>query len=214
MNLPSLTLFHSPCSPNARRVRVFLAEKGLEIRLIAISPVELETRSRAYRLINPQDAIPTLLLEDGTTIVEASAICQYIEETYPDISLLGTTAKEKALVTMWARWVEQEGFLVAMDLMRSLVPNLRNESLENAQRLQNPVLIELNRARLHSFHLALNAHLGMYAFVAGDSFSVADITALVTIEFTSRALNLPIHGNLGDLNSWYDLVSGRPSMRA
>lgn len=214
MHLPSLTLFHSPSSPNARRVRVFLAEKGLDIRLIAISPVELESRSRAYRLINPQDAIPTLLLEDGTTIVEASAICQYLEESYPETSLLGTTAKEKAIVTMWERWVEQEGFHVAMDLMRSLVPSMNSESYENTQRFRNPVLVEINRARLHSFHLALNAHLGMYAFVAGDSFSVADITALVTIEFTSRALNLPIQGGLNDLNSWYDLISGRPSMRA
>ena len=102
----TIKLYQSAGSPNSRRVRIFLAEKGLSIPLIPVDLGKGEQHFEAYRTINPRRVVPTLVLEDGTAIDEVPAICRYIEETYPQNPLLGETAKEKALVTMWERRAE------------------------------------------------------------------------------------------------------------
>src|SRR6266404_6102265 len=101
MTPDSLTLYHSPASPNSRRVRIFLAEKGLKVPLVAVDLGKGEQHSEAYRAINPRRVVPTLVLEDGTAIGEVPAIVRYLDEIHPDPPLLGATPKTKALVTMW-----------------------------------------------------------------------------------------------------------------
>src|ERR1700731_2794668 len=101
MTPDTLKLYHSPASPNSRRVRIFLAEKGLKVPLVAVDLGKGEQHSEAYRAINPRRVVPTLVLEDGTAIGEVPAIWRYLEEAYPDRPLLGNMPKEKALVTMW-----------------------------------------------------------------------------------------------------------------
>ena len=103
-----MKLYHSASSPNSRRVRIFLAEKGLSIPLVTVDLGKGEQHSDAYRAINPRRVVPTLVLEDGAAIGEVPAICRYIEEAHPTPPLLGETAKEKALVTMWERRAELE----------------------------------------------------------------------------------------------------------
>src|SRR5579864_2235101 len=110
MSTESLKLYHSPTSPNSRRVRIFLAEKGLTVPLIVIDLGKGEQHSEAYRAINPRRMVPTLVLEDGTAIGEVPAIMRYLEEAYPEQPLLGSTAKESGLIAMWERRVELEGF--------------------------------------------------------------------------------------------------------
>ena len=128
-----MKLYHSASSPNSRRVRIFLAEKGLSIRLVAVDLGKGEQHSDAYRAINPRRVVPTLVLEDGTAIGEAPAICRYIEETHPTPPLLGKTAKEKAQVAMWERrnWKA---------LPRSWKPSAMQRPVSKAAQSPDPVL--------------------------------------------------------------------------
>src|SRR6202045_1583454 len=119
MTPDTLKLYHSPASPNSRRVRIFLAEKGLKVPLIPVDLGKGEQHTEAYRAINPRRVVPTLVLEDGTAIGEVPAILRYIEEIHPQTPLHGETAKERALTTMWERRVEQEGFASVMEAIRN-----------------------------------------------------------------------------------------------
>src|SRR5271165_4544878 len=109
MSSETMKLYQSPASPNSRRVRIFLAEKGISVPLVAVDLGMGEQHAEAYRAINPRRVVPTLVLEDGTAIGEVLAIWRYLEEDYPATPLLGTTPKDKALVTMWERRAELEG---------------------------------------------------------------------------------------------------------
>ena len=116
MTSNDLKLYHSVTSPNSRRVRIFLAEKGLTLPLVPVDLAKDEQHSDAYRAINPRRVVPTLVLKDGTAIGEVLAIWRYLEEVYPTPPLLGSTPKDKALVTMWERRAELEGFAAVMFL--------------------------------------------------------------------------------------------------
>src|SRR5712664_4735320 len=129
MNDNTLKLYQSAGSPNSRRVRIFLAEKGLEIPLVPVDLAEGEQHSDAYRAINPRRVVPTLVLEDGTAIGEVLAIWRYLEEAYPTPPLLGSTPKDKALVTMWERRAELEGFAAVMDGVRNASERLKGRAI-------------------------------------------------------------------------------------
>src|SRR6266853_2237784 len=106
-------------TPNIRRVRILIAEKGLDIELVAVDLGKGEQHSEAYRAINPRLVVPTLVLDDGTVIGEVPAIMRYLDEAYPKLTLLGTTPKEKALIAMWERRAELEGFASVMEGVRN-----------------------------------------------------------------------------------------------
>src|SRR5712671_1074848 len=125
MNDNTLKLYQSAGSPNSRRVRIFLAEKGLEIPLIPVDLGKGEQHSDAYRAINPRRVVPTLVLEDGTAIGEVPAILRYIEEIHPQPPLHGETAKERALVTMWERRAELEGFAAVLERARKHLARIK-----------------------------------------------------------------------------------------
>src|SRR5258705_13928227 len=113
-----MKLYQSDNSPNSRRVRIFLAEKGVSMPIVPVDLAAKEQFSDAYAAINPRRVVPTLVLEDGTAIGEVPAILRYLEEVYPEPPLLGATPKTKALVTMWERRVELEGFASVMEAVR------------------------------------------------------------------------------------------------
>jgi glutathione S-transferase len=115
----TLKLYHATNSPNSRRVRIFLAEKGLKPTLIAVDLGAGEQHSDAYRAINPRRVVPALILEDGTTIGEVPAIMRYFDEAFPETPMLGATPKEKGLVVMWERFAELEGFAAVMEGVRN-----------------------------------------------------------------------------------------------
>jgi glutathione S-transferase len=125
MTTNHLKLYHSTASPNSRRVRMFLAEKGLTVPLVPVDLAKGEQHSDAYRVINARRVVPTLVLEDGTAIGEVLAIWRYLEEAYPTPPLLGSTPKDKALVTMWERRAELEGFAAVMEGVRNASVPLR-----------------------------------------------------------------------------------------
>jgi glutathione S-transferase len=210
-----IKLYHFAGSPNSRRVRIFLAEKGLSIPLIPVDLGKGEQHSEAYRAINPRRVVPTLVLEDGTAIGEVPAICRYIEEIYPQTPLLGETAKEKALVTMWERRAELEGFAAVMEAVRNAAPGLKGRAIAGPHDYaQIPELAERSKQRVKDFFADLDVRLGEVPFVAGDRYSVADITAMVTVDFAAKAINFPVPEEHAALKRWYDQVSTRPSASA
>ena len=211
----ALKLYHAPASPNSRRVRMFLAEKGISLPLVSIDIVAGEQHGDAYRAINPRRVVPTLVLEDGTAIGEVLAIWRYLEEAYPAMPLLGTTPKDKALVTMWERRAELEGFAAVMEGVRNAAPRLADRAIAGPyDYAQIPELVERSKRRVANFYSDMDARLAEVPFVAGRSFSAADITTLVTVDFATKALGLPIPEDHEAVKRWYDLVSARPSIAA
>ena len=211
----TIRLYQSTSSPNSRRVRIFLAEKGLPIPLVAVDLGKGEQHSDAYRAINPRRVVPTLVLEDGTAIGEVPAICRYIEDTHPMPPLLGKTAKEKAQVALWERRAELEGFAAVMEAIRNAAPGLKGRAIAGPHDYEQiPELAERSKLRVKNFFADFDARLGEAPFVAGQRFSVADITALVTVDFAAKAINFPVPDEQRSLKRWYDAVSSRSSMAA
>jgi glutathione S-transferase len=211
----TVKLYQSNGSPNSRRVRIFLAEKGIAIPIVPVDLGAREQFSDAYAAINPRRVVPTLVLDDGTAIGEVPAILRYLEEIHPEPPLLGTAPKSKALVTMWERRAELEGFASVMEAVRNTVPGLKSRAIAGPHDYEQiPALAERSRQRATNFYADFNDRLGDVAFVAGDQFSVADITALVTVDFATKAAGLAIPEGHAALKRWYDTVAARASMAA
>ena len=214
--MPStMTLYQSNASPNSRRVRMFLAEKGISIPVVPVDLGKKEQFSDAYAAINPRRVVPTLVLGDGTSIGEVLAIWRYLEEIYPDPPLLGMTPKDKALVTMWERRIELEGFAPVMETVRNGTPGLKGRAIAGPHDYdQIRGVVERGKLRVRDFYADLDAHLADVPFVASEQFSAADITALVTVDFATKAISLPIPKNHEATRRWYESVSARPSAAA
>jgi glutathione S-transferase len=210
-----LKLYESSASPNSRRVRIFLAEKGICVARIPVDLGAREQFSEAYGRINPRRVVPTLVLDDGTAIGEVPAIQRYLEEAYPAVPLLGTSPQDKALVTMWERRMELEGFAAVMETVRNAAAGLKDRAISGIHDYaQIPALVERGRQRVTNFYDDLEARLADTPFVAGDRFSVADITAVVAIDFAGKALGLPIPEGHAASMRWYASVAARPGMAA
>lgn len=211
----TMTLYQYPGSPNSRRVRIFLAEKGLSIPFTSIDLSKGEQHSDAYRAINSRRVVPTLVLEDGTAIGEVPAILGYLEEIHPQTPLHGESAKERALATMWERRVELEGFAAVMEGIRNAAPGLKSRAIAGPHDYEQiPELVERSKLRVKNFLADLDARLTEVRFVAGERYSIADITALVTVDFAAKAINVLVPDTHAALRRWYELVSKRPSASA
>ncbi|WP_256261576.1 glutathione S-transferase [Pseudomonas gingeri] len=209
------TLYHAGGSPNSRRVRIFIAEKGLDVPLVPVDLGSKEQFSEAYKAINPRSMVPTLVLDSGVSIAEVPAIWRYLEESHPEVPLLGSTPTEKALVAMWERRVELDGFAAVMEAVRNAVPGLAGRALAGPHGYaQIPELAERSKLRVINFYVDLNQRLNTVPFVAGAHFSAADITAMATLDFAKGALKMAIAEDQTALQTWYDKVAARPSMSA
>jgi len=214
MSRDTLKLYQSTGSPNSRRVRIFLAEKGLKVPIVAIDLGKGEQHSVSYRTINPRRVVPTLVLEDGTAIGEVPAIMRYLDEAFPEKPLLGATPKQKALIAMWERRAELEGFAAVMEGVRNKLPGLKGRAIAGPHDFEQiPALVERSVHRVKNFFDDFNAQLEQAPFVAGDRYSAADITTLVTLDF-AKALELTPQPQHAALKRWYETVSGRPSAAA
>src|SRR6202048_1215274 len=208
-----LKLYHSAGSPNSRRVRIFLAEKGIAIPVVPVDLAQGEQHSDAYPAINPRSVVPPLGLGDGTAIGEFLAIWRYLEEVYPTPPLLGSTPQDKALVTMWERRAELEGFAAVMEGVRNASERLKGRTIAGPyDYVQIPMLVERSRLRVKNFYADLDARLAALPFVAGDHFSAADITGLVTVDFATKAMSFPVPDERKALRRWVEKVSSRPSV--
>ena len=215
MKANEFKLYQSSGSPNSRRVRIFLAEKGICMPMVPVDLGAKEQFSEAYGHINPRRVVPTLVLADGTAIGEVPTILRYLEDVYPEPPLYGTQPAERALTTMWERQMELEGFAPVMEAVRNGAASLKQRAIAGPHAYEQiPALVERGRLRVGNFYPDLDTRLASSPFVAGNRFSAADITAVVTIDFATKALNLPIPTESGALRRWYELVCVRASMSA
>ena len=201
-------------APSPRRVRIFLAEKGIELDTVQVDLGSGEQLGDAFRKVNPDCVVPALELDDGTCLSEVIAICQYLEELHPEPRLLGSTSLERAQVSMWNAKVEQLGLLSMMDAFRNSARGLVGRALPGPESYEQiPELAERGRQRVLQFFSRLDDQLADNKFVAGDRFSVADISALVLVDFAGW-VKLPLPEGAQHLSRWYAEVAKRPSAAA
>jgi glutathione S-transferase len=210
-----IKLYHASGSPNSRRVRMYLAERGIPVDL---APVDLGTKeqfSDAYAAINPRQVVPTLVLEDGTAIGEVPAIIRYFDEANTNGPIDGVTPQDKALVQMWERRMELEGFAPVMEAVRNAAKGLAGRAISGPHGYEQiPELVERGRLRVRDFYGDLELRLSAVPFVAGDALSIADITAIVTIDFATRAMSMPVPDDHLATKRWYAAIASRPSFAA
>ena len=203
-----MKLYDGGRAPNPRRVRVFLAEKGITVPTEQVDLGALQQKGDAFTAINPMQRVPALVLDDGTVITESIAICRYFEALNPDPPLFGRGALNSALVEMWNRRVEFHLFVPVSNIFRHLHPAMKE--------MESPQVKEwgeANRPRALSFLEFLDGELAKRSFVAGDSYSVADITAMIAVDFM-RVSKMAAPDALTHLRRWYTAVAERPSSSA
>ena len=208
-----MKLYDFKMAPNPRRVRMFLAEKGISyteagIEVVNVDMAKGETFSKEFREISPYGGLPVLELDDGERISESMAISRYFEELYPENPLMGTDAKSKALIEMWNRRME-------LGLYTSIALSFRHGNpMWKAVTTQVSEFSEVSAIDADKQIHKLNKRLAESEYVAGDTFSVADITALCAIDFAKvikRRIDEEKHPHLA---RWHKLVSERPSALA
>lgn len=200
-------------APSPRRVRIFIAEKGLEIPTVQVDLIKGEQFTEEFKALNPECTVPVLELDDGTGLSESVAICRYLEELHPEPPLMGVEPKEKAIVEMWNRRIEQYGFWAVSESFRNFVRAFKGHALTGAVGFEQlPELVERGRARAAAFFEELDARLAKSHYVAGDTFTIADITGLVTVDFAKR-IKMQVTERHANIKRWHDEVSERPSAK-
>ena len=203
-----MKLYDGGRAPNPRRVRIFLAEKGITVPIEPVDIGAMEHKSEAYAAINPLQCLPALVLDDGTILTESIAICRYFEVLQPQPALFGTGPIEIALVEMWQRRLELTLMAAIQAVFRHLHPGMAQ--------LQQPQIAawgEANKPRVIEFLQILDRELGKRQYVAADTFRVADITGLISIDLMKPA-KLAVPPELKNITRWHAEVSARPSAKA
>jgi glutathione S-transferase len=203
-----MKLYGAPMpAPNPRRVRIFLAEKGVDLRETPLDLGKREHKTPEHRARNALGQVPTLELEDGTTISETVAICRYLEEIHPEPKLFGSTPVEKAKVDMWVRHIEFQMMAPVGNFWRHAHPYTA------ALLTQYKDFGEANRETYANAQRWLDGELAGRPFIAGETYSMADICALSTVDFADW-IGLPIDPGRSRLKAWHERVSARPSASA
>lgn len=214
MALP-VRLYDFALAPNPRRVRMFLAEKGVDIELVEVNTREKGQFTEAFKQLGSGSKIPVLELSDGTMLSETVAICRYIESLHPHPVLMGRDDLDKAIVEMWQRRVELEGYNAAGDAVRNSQPMFKDRGIAGVESgfPQIPALVDRGKAAFGMFLEKLDKRLAQHQYIAGENFTIVDITALVTIDFAKRA-DIHVPESMGNILRWYQEVSERPSASA
>jgi len=209
-----LTLYDYAKAPSPRRARIFLAEKGIEYDCKQIDLQTGEQLGPEFRAINPRCAVPALVTEDGVTICENLAIAAYIESIHPEPSLMGKTALEKAKVLEWNWRCEFEGLAAIAEVLRNTSPHMKGRAMTGSRNIEQlPELAGRGRERLGYFFEDLNEHLEHSSYVAGEFYSLADITALVAVDFAAWVKASP-DPSMTAIHKWHKNVLNRPSAQA
>ena len=203
-----MKLYDGGRAPNPRRVRIFLAEKGLNVPLEPVDMGALGHREEAVTRRDPLQRLPVLELDDGTVLTETIAICRYFEELHPEPVLFGTGALGRAKVEMWQRRMEFNLFTPVAQAFRHIHPAMKEWEVP-----QVPEWGEANKPKAVEFLRLLDKELAGREFIAGDSYSVADITGLVAVDFMKPA-RIQLPDDCVHVLRWYKAVSGRPSASA
>jgi glutathione S-transferase len=203
-------------APNPRRVRIFIAEKNLQIPAVEVSILDGENLKPDYLKVNPRGLLPVLELDDGTRIDETQAICRYLEETHPEPNLMGRTTLERAQIESWQRHMEFDGMAACSEVVRNSIPAFSSRGLPGVTQpvAAIPALVERGTQSVRRFYDRLEQRLKETEYVAGNRFTIADITALCAVDIAKNRINLPIPTENKQTQRWYDAVSARPSAKA
>lgn len=204
-----MKIYEMKVAPNPRRVRMFLAEKGLldQVEFVELNLQKGENLTPEFSAMNPMKKVPVLELDDGRHIAETMAICRYFEETHPEPALLGRDPFEKAQIEQWLRWIELYFFMPTGMCFQHSSGYFKDRMTPIAEWGAEC------RKQAEGFFRFLDRHLEGREFIVGDSFSAADINALCTIDF-NKVNSLRIDPEQAHLKAWYDRISSRPSARA
>lgn len=203
-----MKLFDGGRAPNPRRVRVFLAEKGIEVPIVPVDMGAMEHRGAEVSGRNPLQSLPVLELDDGTILTETVAICRYFDEIQPEPRLFGEGAVGKAQVEMWQRRMELELLMRVAHVFRHIHPAMKEWEVP-----QIPEWGEANRPKVIKFLHFLNGELANREFIAGDAYTIADITGLIAMDFMKPA-RIALPDECDHVRRWYEAVSTRPSAAA
>lgn len=203
-----MRLFDGGKAPNPRRVRIYLAEKGIEVPLVTVDMAAMEHRGDAVTALNPLQRLPVLELDDGTVLCESIAICRYFEELHPEPALFGRGALGKARVEMWQRRMELQLLIPVAQAFRHIHPAMMGWEVPQIAEWG-----EANKPKALEFMVLLDRHLETSRFAAGDDFSVADITGMIALDFAKPA-RISIPPELTHVLRWYGELKARPSASA
>jgi len=207
-----ITLYDCSTAPSPRRARILLAEKRVAHDTVEIDLRRGEQLGDAFRAVNPQCTVPVLRTDDGLLLSDNAAITAWLEARFPEPPLLGVTAAEKAEIASWNWRVEFEGLLAIAEAMRNRAPAMAGRALAGpVNYAQIPELAERGQARARQFFATLNERLAGREFLAADRFSVADITAVVAVDF-ARVIRLRVDEQVPELQRWRAGMALRPSM--
>lgn len=208
------TLYDFTMAPSPRRARILLAEKGIACENVQVNLVTGEHLGEAYRALNPQCTVPALKLEGGHVLPDNAAIAAWAEAAHPEPALLGRTPLEKAEVASWNSRIEFEGLLAIAEAMRNSAPAMKDRALTGpASVAQIPELAQRGLDRAKRFLDVLDAHLTGREFIATDRFSIADITAVVMVDF-ARVVRLKPAETHPNIRRWREALASRPSLSA
>lgn len=203
-----MKLYDTKVAPNPRRVRIFLAEKGIAVPTVQVDLAKAEQKNADYEQINPLRRTPSLVFDDGTVLTESVAICRYFEETNPNPPLFGEGALGKAIVEMWQRRAELHFLLPTAMAFRHSHP-----AMAEMEKPQIAQVAETNRPRVLEYLAFLDKELGTREYVAGNTFTIADITSLVAADFM-RPARVQAPEEFKNFARWHRTVSSRPSATA
>ena len=208
----TITLYDCATAPSPRRARIVLAEKGVVHDTVAVDLARGEQLGEAFRAVNPQCTVPALRLEDGLVLTDNAAIAAYAEARWPEPPLLGRTPAEKAEIASWNWRVEFEGLMAIAEALRNGSPAMANRALPGPENYaQIPELAQRGLQRAQRFLDTLDARLAGRAFIAGGAFSIADITAVVAVDF-ARVVRVKPGEQHANLRRWREALAARPSL--
>ncbi|VXC98719.1 glutathione S-transferase family protein [Sphingomonas sp. 8AM] len=210
-----MKLYDADPAPSPRRVRIYLAEKAISVERVLVDLKSGEHLQPGYLAINPRGTVPALQLDDGEVIGDSTAICRFFEALHPDPPLFGARPVEIARITAWTRRVEAEGYAACVYALRNVAGRFadRAEPGHWPELPQIPALAARGKRMWEAFSIMLDARLASSEWVAGDRYSYADITALVTVDF-AKAVKLKLPEGVSHLRRWHDAVVARPSASA
>lgn len=207
-----MTFYDCSTAPSPRRARILLAEKGVAHETVQVDLKNGEQLSQAYRLINPLCTVPALRTDSGLVLTDNAAITAYLEASYPEPALLGITPEQKAEIASWNWRIEFEGLLAIAEALRNSSPAMKQRALPGPLNYpQIPELAERGLERVRQFFITLNDRLADRDFIAANNYSIADITAVVAVDF-ARVVKIKPDEQYPNLQRWREAMAQRPTM--
>jgi glutathione S-transferase len=209
-----MKLYDFEPAPNAQRVRVFIAEKGIKVPSEQLNVRADEQFAEPFTSMNPFHCVPFLELDDGAVIAESMSICRYLEEKHPEPPLFGRTAEERAVIDMWMRRFELDGFIPMLHAVRNHAPNFAGKVVPGTRNdlPQLPEMVTRGKEMMDIFLARVEPHMAKNDFVAGPAFTVADITAYFTVRMTG-AMGMDLAASYPAVAAWFAKVSARPAFQ-